>query len=314
MLTVVELSSIDELNALEGDWSDLALRCPNATPFQHPGWVLPWYRHFGSGELFVLAVRDEGRLQAVLPLFLHGWEGRRQLTILGTGISDYLDVLFDPEAAADCVAAILAYLAGQRSRWDVCSWQDLPAHSPLLCGLGVRTQAQPCVSLPLGMASLPHGLKRNIRRYTERLTGLGELRFETHCDPGVLSDLFTLHGQRWGEIGEAGVLHEGAVQSFHREAARRLSRVGALRLYRATLDGRAIGVVYGYVWAGTFYSYLGGFDPELKACSPGTVILAYAIQQAIEEGLRNWDFLRGEEPYKFTWGGVVVPKYNLVLE
>src|SRR5688572_17001288 len=88
MLTVSELSRAQELSEIEDDWSDLAIRCPHVTPFQHPGWVLPWYQHFGSGESFVLAVRDGGRLQALLPLFLHEWEGRRQLTMLGTGISD----------------------------------------------------------------------------------------------------------------------------------------------------------------------------------------------------------------------------------
>lgn len=328
MVTVSELVSADELSSLEGEWADLATRCPQATPFQHPGWVLPWQEHFGSGDLFVLAVRSGGMLRALLPLFLHEWSGRRQLTMLGTGISDYLDVLVEPEMAAESVAALLAYVAECRGRWDVCSWQDLPEGSPLLCGTPaefapVVTDAERCVALTLPetrsafLLSLPHGLQRNIRRYTDRLTTLGELRFETQSGDEehgtAMDDLFVLHGNRWSDRGEQGVLHDARVQSFHRAAARNLSRIGALRLYRVSLDGRPIAVVYGYAWRGTFYSYLGGFASDLKACSPGTVILAYAMQQALEEGVRVWDFLRGEETYKFTWGGVAIPKCNLLL-
>jgi CelD/BcsL family acetyltransferase involved in cellulose biosynthesis len=41
--------------------------------------------------------------------------------------------------------------------------------------------------------------------------------------------------------------------------------------------------------------------------------MAYCIQDAIERGLKVFDFLRGEEEYKYRFGAVRTEIYNLRL-
>jgi CelD/BcsL family acetyltransferase involved in cellulose biosynthesis len=48
--------------------------------------------------------------------------------------------------------------------------------------------------------------------------------------------------------------------------------------------------------------YLSGFDPQWAAFSPGVLLIAHAIEEAIREGQQEFDFLRGNEPYKYLWG------------
>ena len=50
--------------------------------------------------------------------------------------------------------------------------------------------------------------------------------------------------------------------------------------------------------------YLSGFDAEWSFVSPGTLLLAAMLEEAIAEGRREADFLRGREGYKYAWGGV----------
>lgn len=50
------------------------------------------------------------------------------------------------------------------------------------------------------------------------------------------------------------------------------------------------------------YGYLGGFRPEMARCSPGTVLIDHVLEAAIGEKLREFDFLRGKEAYKYLWG------------
>ena len=50
--------------------------------------------------------------------------------------------------------------------------------------------------------------------------------------------------------------------------------------------------------------YLSGFDERFARWSPGRVLDAMCIRQAIEQGLADYDFLRGDEPYKFQFGAV----------
>ncbi len=325
MLTVDEISTAEELTRLEAEWCQLLTRSQQATPFQHPGWVLPWWKYFGSGRLFVIAVRDRGTLVALAPMFLHAWQERRQITLLGTGRSDYLDVIADPAYASFAMQYIYDHLEQQADVWDLCDWQDLSAASPAVKTIPVRlpheyTISDPCVAISLPgdtaqwLAALPHGLRRNLRRYRNRLEQHGSVVFAQHeadSDGTLMKALFDLHTRRWQLRGGEGVLNSETLEGFHREACSRLE--GLLRFYTMRLDGRIVAIVYGYQHAQTFYSYLGGFDPDLTSFSPGALILQYGIEQAIAEGVLYWDFLRGQESYKFDWGGVIIPKHRLWL-
>ena len=51
----------------------------------------------------------------------------------------------------------------------------------------------------------------------------------------------------------------------------------------------------------TVYYYQAGFDPEMNAFSPGNLLVAETIREAIEEGRLHFDFMRGDEPYKRRW-------------
>ena len=68
-------------------------------------------------------------------------------------------------------------------------------------------------------------------------------------------------------------------------------------------------MLYGLAAKGRFYHYLGGFDPELHQLSLGTLVIGHAVAQAVDEGLREFDFLRGREAYKYHWGTIDRPSY-----
>jgi CelD/BcsL family acetyltransferase involved in cellulose biosynthesis len=134
---------------------------------------------------------------------------------------------------------------------------------------------------------------------------LGEVRFVAADEgtvEGWLEELFRLHGCRWTGRGEAGVLASEDVRAFHRQAARGLLARGALRLYALTVGGRVAAMYYGMSDHRRAYAYLGGFDPGFRVLSPGSLVIAHAIAEAVREGAREMDFLRGQEAYKYAWG------------
>jgi len=65
---------------------------------------------------------------------------------------------------------------------------------------------------------------------------------------------------------------------------------------------RIVAIFYGFGFGDTFYYYLSGYDPALEKLSIGTLIVAHAIEEAQREGAATFDFLRGAEEYKYTWG------------
>jgi CelD/BcsL family acetyltransferase involved in cellulose biosynthesis len=259
----------------------------------------------------LLTVRDEGAaLCAVVPALVR--DGRLELA--GSGVGDYLApvVLDAADGAMDAVDRALSALGLPIRFNDVpvdAAWairvrhtRDWQIHASSSC---------PVASLPDSPSAwrqhLPSGLRRNIRRYWERLRDDADARFETIARddrqvPAAMNLLVALHTKRWHERGLPGVLGDPRVRQFHASAAVGLVRSGVLRLHLLYAGADVVGAQYVLVRGSRAYSYLGGFDPAWDAYSPGTLLMAYAIEQAIGEGCTEFDFLRGREPYKYRWG------------
>src|SRR5437762_5420226 len=96
-----EITTLEELNLLRGEWSALWERCSDATPFQAPEWLLPWWSHlFGGGQMWTIALWRGECLAGFAPLFIYGCGDQpRTVASIGSGVTDYLGFLIDdPEA------------------------------------------------------------------------------------------------------------------------------------------------------------------------------------------------------------------------
>ena len=320
MLGVERLTRDAEIERLVPQWTALWRRVAGARPFQSPRWLLPWWRAFGSGAPVVLAARGSAGLVGVLPLYLRNEPGCRKLLPLGISLSDYVDALVDPAVpgVADALLAAVAEIPG----WDECHIPDLPPDAALLAAAGppqlaeTRSAGATCTILPLPDAVdrlrevAPRKMLQNLRRARVRAAAAGDVdiaRADAATLDAAMRDLFRLHETRWRDLGESGVCAEPAVRNFHVAAARGLLEDGMLRLYSLRLDGNAIASCYGFAANRVAYAYLCGFDPDAASLSPGTQILAHAIEAAIAEGAREFHFLRGGERFKYYWGAIDRP-------
>lgn len=322
MLRVEESRDCSRLEAIRDEISGLCDRCPWTTPFQRPEWLIPWSRCFQPRDPWILEVREQARLIGFLPLFLRDLGGARILSIMAVGVSDRLDLIAEPGRGEEAAGAVFSWLGEQRQRWDVCDLDSLALESPLLsCPAppGWREEVEPRVPcpvlpLPATVAELeeviPNRQRYNLRQYRRRArrAGLVELeeagdwrvsRLTEHWekDPHwkeMLVALARLHRARWGG---------GSVRwAFHRQLIPGFLARGALGMYGLRLDGRLAAVHYGFYEQGIAYCYLHAFDATLEKLSPGMLLLGGVIEAAVERGARAFDFLRGNEAYKYRWG------------
>jgi CelD/BcsL family acetyltransferase involved in cellulose biosynthesis len=310
------------LAALAPQWWTLWRDCPTATPFQSPAWLLPWWHSFAPGALHVATVHENGRLVGLAPLYLeNGAHGRRLLPI-GIPVTDYHDVLLAPDRLDEAAAALSDELA-RSPYWESCELPELAEHAQavvLPCPPGWEDRLEvdaicPFLALPADVVQLPAALparkRRSLVMNRNRAVRRGAVQFLSLADTPperLLGEFIRLHGLRWKSRGETGALADPRVQDFHRRALPELASAGLARLYALSIGGSIAAVYYGFLHNGHALAYLGGLDPAFAHESPGTLIIAHAMEEAIRDGAREFHFLRGGEAYKYGWGAV--DRYN----
>ena len=312
---MIELvTSEADLLALRPQWSALWRSLPGASPFQSPEWLLGWWRQFGTGQPLLALQRRDGALLGVLPLYVLEEAPARKLLPIGVGITDYFEPLLAPGAPEDAAGTLMRAALAEASRRHVteCSLPDLPPGSALrkaaLAGwTGCLADADPCPVLALPPA-IPSGKRRDIRQAQHRAARAGGWTTEIATAvsaAALLEHLIALHTQRWQGSGETGVLADRRVLRFHRETIAGLVAAGMARLQVLRFGARVAAAYYALLDRGQrILFYLSGFDAAHSRESPGTLLLARMIDDAVAEGRRELHFLRGAEAYKYAWGGV----------
>jgi CelD/BcsL family acetyltransferase involved in cellulose biosynthesis len=247
------------------------------------------------------------------------------LSLMGAGVSDYLDVLVDDGDRGAATQGVKQWLRDSTD-WERCEWSELRTSS-LLFGiaetLGPRSDVTPqgvCPAVVLGgLARIRDAIPARkwadvacARRRAERGAGLAVDEATAVSLDSVFDRLEALHAARWRERGDSGMLTDPSTCAFHRDASRRLMARGALMLYALRLGSEVAAVLYGFHDRRATRCYLSGFDPAHARQSPGTLVVAHALQEAHRRGADVFDLLRGAEPYKREWGAQDITRIHRI--
>jgi CelD/BcsL family acetyltransferase involved in cellulose biosynthesis len=212
-----------------------------------------------------------------------------------------------PADAPTALTALAGFLRGERFA-DLLVAENLPAEleGPRhLDGRLIRTIASPVLpvrgrSFDDYLSERSRNFRDQVRRRERGLERDHELRYRLTTGPATLDrdldTLFSLHGARWQgrRLGE----FSAADAAFHRDFARSALDRGWLRLWTMEIDGAAVAAWYGFRFGDAEWYYQAGRDPAYDDRSVGFVLLAHTIRAAFEDGVREYRFLRGDEPYK----------------
>jgi CelD/BcsL family acetyltransferase involved in cellulose biosynthesis len=111
---------------------------------------------------------------------------------------------------------------------------------------------------------------------------------------------FELHKARWISRGLPGAFF-GKAERFQREWMHKAAQDQKLWMSVMFAEGKPVGCVYAMRHEKTCYFYQAGMDPSATNLSPGTILVSQTISRAIDEGCTEFDFMRGDEPYKRRW-------------
>jgi CelD/BcsL family acetyltransferase involved in cellulose biosynthesis len=304
--------SLDEVG-----WNELVAQARHPSVFLSWQWQAAWARAFlAERPLHLVRVSDDaGTPAGLLPLYGER-DGLRRF-VGGVDVSDYLDLIVPAGREEDVWQALLQHRAGETTEWDL---HAIRAASPTLEILprlsdaaGLRTQVEcldrcPVLELPGSWDAYlehlsgkdRHELRRKIRKLERELPGTS---VRSHSSPEgwdpALAAFLQLH--RLSKAGKARFMDE-RMEAFFRDATRALAAAGWARLWFLDCDGAAVASFLCLEYGGSVGLYNSGFDPLHAKLAPGIVLLAHVIRDAIDRGVPVFDFLRGEESYKYAFG------------
>jgi CelD/BcsL family acetyltransferase involved in cellulose biosynthesis len=315
---------------LAGEWNGLLHPTKSNNLFLRLGWQRVWWKHLARGDLWVAAVRDDdGDLVGIGPWFIEDMAGVPTIRAIGcVDVTDYLDIIASPGHEEAVTAALLDRLLDEpATTWQALDLCNIPHDSSTLellprlavqRGLDVSQRIQevcPVIRLPgdfetyLGRLDKKqrHELRRKMRRAAGADWYVVDSRHDLDAEIETFLDLMALSTPE-----KADFLRQPAHRQFFREMGRVMFDEGLLQLMFLVADGSPAAAMWNFAYRGRVLVYNSGLNPvDFAGLSPGIVLLAYSIQHAIEQGMQLYDFLRGDEPYKYRMGAESTTVHNI---
>lgn len=315
----------DALLQIREDWTNLFVRT-NCAPFLSFEWISAWYEKLAeSREIYLLQAYQNERLIGILPLCLQtksvfGFKFR-QLGFLGEQIggADYLDLIAEDENKAEIWAKAFEFLSEEKD-FDSINLENLAENSSTisilekLCEIDksfrfkrITSSICPQIDLTSGWESVLSASKRkdNFKRRLKKLEKMQGFEFRSITEKSEISAAFErfafLHEKRWEKDGGSEATGLPQLMKFHRAVVEDLAEKKLVRFDEIWVEGECRASVYGLDNGETFYYYNAGYDLDWANYSVGMVLIGLSIKTAIARGNVLYDFLRGEETYKFDW-------------
>jgi CelD/BcsL family acetyltransferase involved in cellulose biosynthesis len=305
--------------SLADHWQRLIEGCNEPTFFDSQAWQKTWWSEFhGDSELKLLVVRSEsGDVNMIAPLMIDGSE----ISFLGsTDLVDYHDFLTRDRLTPNCIQSIVSHI-DEMTEIDKILLQSLPGNSPTItqfreaaeqAGWNVELEQEdvaPRLDLPSTwdeyVSSLRKKDRHELRRKLRRLEAAGEVRQIELSDPveveEAMADFMRLHRMSTPDKNEFMTADR---EQFFCKAAVELARQGSTRLCFLEVDGEREATSLSFVSGNVRYLYNSGYNPAQSKLSVGLLNHALAIKSSIEAGHRVFDFMRGNESYKYHLGGI----------
>jgi CelD/BcsL family acetyltransferase involved in cellulose biosynthesis len=322
------IRNLAQMNALAVEWNELLAGSASHVPFLRNEYLSTWWQTLGGGEwsqgeLCIVTARLDGQLAGIAPLFFTtNREGEPALMLLGCiEISDYLDFIAPAQTLQPFVDGLFDTLDGlDTPAWralDLWNFQSTSPTLPAMETAAVRKGwryapelLQHCPYIPLPgdwetyLAGIDKKQRHEIRRKIRRLEGEYPTRWYIVEDEASLeSELEAFMDMMAQDLAKRKFLTDAMRVQF-RTSMSAAYRAGWLQLAFLDIGGEKAAGYINFDYLNSIWVYNSAINFKFREQSPGWVLLGYLLQWANEHQRELFDFMRGDEDYKYRFGGV----------
>ena len=319
-------------------WNELLEASSCQSFFLRWEWMYTFWRtrERDNATLLVVLCHDGGQLVGIAPLYAYPTTLMKlpvtKIAFLGDRVAgDYMDVIARPGHEERCCRSVLQFLRERAPiHYDLIELDAVCADSHLFGHVTRKSAEAVEVSVDFRFECPRAMLGSSYEEYVERLTastryavGRRERKLRRHvagievanvdlCQHTELLDvLFDLHKRRWETFrpGES-TFHSESRRRFNRELLGRLA-IGSGYFSLVSASGKPVSIVYVFSYKKQAFFYQNGWEPGLAPYGVGLIGVQHAMRHAAEAGYESFDFLRGEEPYKYDFCGDIRRAYAI---
>ena len=327
------IETLPSLAKLEDNWNAVYDADPEAQIFLSWKWLSGWLAHL-EGPWFILAAKatDSGDAPyvAFFPLRLQTTVEKsdvlNEVKMAGNFSADYTGIVCAPDAESKVIPAFARYI--KQMHWARLNLENVRISERRFRSLlayfpkanfqvaevnrvgkvdGIDNSVCPYAALPNDwncyLQSLSTNTRQKIRRLLKLVDAEGEYRITVSTSETFARDLKTLlqfWETKWrprkGDTTDGLVRANGIMLT-------RSFKAGLVFLPTFWQGDRPVAALATLVDSRkrTFSFYITGRDETFDGPPPGLILHAFSIRHAIENGFSEYDFLRGNEPYKYSY-------------
>lgn len=321
-------TTFDTLETYALAWNSLVETGMTNAPFLRYEYLSTWWSTRGGGEwqdaqLAVITATENDQLLGIAPFFLTtNRDGHPALMLLGSiEISDYLDLIARAEQYPAFLSALLDWIdKNYPSTWSLLDLYNLPENSPSLIALKAESakrgwnyaeeiyQPTPFIPLPGDFETYLSGIdkkqRHEIRRKMRRAEESGRgVRWYIVNDESKLDSEMDDFLSLMAHDSEKDAFLTAVMRSQMKASVHAAFRAGYLQLAFLEVDGEKACSYLNFDYDNKIWVYNSGIDRRFMDLSVGWVLLGYLLEWANQNKRAEFDFLRGDEDYKYKFGG-----------
>jgi CelD/BcsL family acetyltransferase involved in cellulose biosynthesis len=325
------IQNINDLEKIGTEWNQLLTNCSAShVPFLRHEFLYAWWKNLGGGEwqeanlYTILGRSDNQNIGGIAPLFFtKNLEDLPALMLLGSiEIADYLDFIAKPEDLPPFIDSVFDLLNSEEAPdWQVLDFYNIPEESPTLPALQRAAEKrdwafsleklQPCPYIPLPddweeyLAGIDKKQRHEIRRKLRRAENyeLPVRWFISEQEETLAKDIEAFFSLMMQDTEKEAFLSE-AMRSHLQETIQAAFKAGWLQLAFLEIGGEKAAGYLNFNYNDHIWVYNSGLNYKYGNLSPGWVLLSELIKWAIENKRTSFDFMRGDEKYKYKFGGI----------
>jgi CelD/BcsL family acetyltransferase involved in cellulose biosynthesis len=311
---------------LHKEWDTLLDQSINDVPFLRYDYLETWWRTRGGGEwpneaeIAILSANRNNVLVGIAPFFFYKQNEKTTLYFLGSlEICDYLDFVVKPEEVESFIHELMNFITSPAfPHWDQMILHNMLQTSPAMTALekaakqhAFRFTAEcekqsPFISLPGNwedyLSSIDKKQRHEIRRKMRRAEENTDLSWYVAEKETLLNEEIDAFLQLMSLDPEKTKFLTAPMREQMRLTMQWAFKENYLQLSFLEIHKQKAAAYFCFNYKNKILVYNSGFDPGFSEYSPGWVLLGNLLRWSNENKIAEFDFMRGNEEYKYHFG------------